>query len=144
MTLKATRTAQTPLVAVFEWNFNDTMVDTSGASKNFGSSDLAITVDAVNLPVNSRVIGGELVVLTAFDTAGYDITIGDATTANRYLTSTDVKATGRTALVPTGYVNAAGENLRLTIASDDACTTGKARLTVEYIIEGRVSEVVPA
>lgn len=144
MTLKATRTAQTPLVAVFEWNFNDTMVDTSGASKNFGSSDLAITVDAVNLPVNSRVIGGELVVLTAFDTAGYDITVGDATTANRYLTSTDVKSTGRTALVPTGYVNAAGENLRLTIASDDACTTGKARLTVEYIIEGRVSEVVPA
>lgn len=142
--LKATRTAQCPLVAVFEWNFDDTMLNTSGVSKNFGSSDLAMVADVINLPVNSQVIGGELVVLTAFDTAGYDVMVGDATDPDRYLASTDVKSAGRTALVPTGYVNTAGENLRLTIASDDVCTAGKARLTLQYVIDGRVSDVTPS
>lgn len=144
--LKATRTSQRPLVARFTWNFDDTMVNSAGNSVDFGAANAggaAGIFDVINLPVGAVVIGGSLVVETAFDTAGYDVTVGDSASATRYLGSTDVKGTGVTALVPTGYRNTGGLNLRMAFASDDVCTTGKAHLTVEYIIEGKSEEVTP-
>lgn len=141
--LKAARTAQPVLSSTFEWNFDDTMLNTSGVSKNFGSSDLAMVADVINLPPGSQVVGGGLDILTAFDTAGYDVIIGDSGDTDRYMATADVKALGHTALLVPGYVNTDGLNLRVTIASDDACTTGKARITVLYIIDGKATEVVP-
>jgi hypothetical protein len=141
--LKAARTAQRVLSSTFEWNFDDTMLDTSGVSKNFGSSDLAMVADVINLPPGSQVVGGGLDILTAFDTAGYDVIIGDSGDTDRYMATADVKGLGHTDLLTPGYVNANGLNIRVTIASDDVCTTGKARLTVLYIIDGKADEVVP-
>lgn len=144
---KATRTAQTVLEAEFTWNFGDTMVNTVGNTVDFGAANLggaAGKFDVINLPPNSVVLGGELIVETAFDTAGYDITVGDSAVENRYLTSTDAKGLGRTELVPTGFHNTGGLNLRITMSSDDVCTTGKATLRVQYVVDNRVCEVVPA
>jgi len=141
--LKAARTSQNLMIAEFKWNFDDTIVNTSGATVDFGKVSLAIVADVINLPPNSVVVGGEVIIETAFDTAGYDIKVGDAVDDDEYLASTDLKATGRTALVPTGYRNVAGNAIRLTIASDDVCTTGVATLRVQYMVSGRANEVQP-
>ena len=141
--LKATRTAQFPLVAEFTWNFDDTMVNTAGNTVNFGSSNLGGAAGffaVIPLPPNAVVIGGDVTIETAFDTAGYDITVGDTTTTNRYLATTDLKALSRTALVPTGF-RGAGENVVLGFTSDDVCTTGKGTLRVQYIVQNRSNEV---
>lgn len=141
--LKASRTAQWPLVAEFTWNFSDTMVNSAGNTVDFGSSNLggaAGIFEMIPLPPNAIVVGGDIIIETAFDTAGYDITVGDSASANRYLASTDLKALSRTALVPTGY-RSLGENLRVAFSSDDVCTTGKATIRVHYVISGRSTEV---
>lgn len=141
--LKASHVAQKPLVAEFEFNFNDTMDDVNGVNKDFGATMAVLTVhsfDIIKLPVNSVITGGSVVVKTAFDTAGYDVVVGDSASANRYLASADLKAAGITALVPTGYVNA-GLPLRIGVSTDDACTTGKMLVRIEYVIEGRADEV---
>jgi hypothetical protein len=66
--------------------------------------------------------------------------VGDSTTGNRYLASTDRAAAGRTALVPTGYVSD-GAAIRISVQCDDVCTTGKATVRVLYTIRNRVNEV---
>ena len=142
--LKITRGAQWPLVAEFTLNFDDTMTNTAGVSKDFGKTNVAETnsFDIINLPYGAVVIGGDVSTETVFDTAGLDIAVGDATTADRYLSATDVKAVGRTALVPTGYVSD-GAALRISVQCDDACTTGKATVRVLYTIRNRTNEVQP-
>jgi hypothetical protein len=139
--LLASKERQYPLVADFTFNFDDTMVTTTGVETDFGKVALAARSYAViNLPYGAVVTGGSLIRTTAFDTAGYDVTVGDAAVADRYLASTDVKGAGITELVPTGYVSDGG-NIVISVATDDVCTTGKATLRVEYIIVGRCQEI---
>lgn len=139
--LNKTRGVQYPLVAEFTFNFNDTMVNTSGVSKDFGVTTVAETnsFDVINLPYGAVVVGGDVVTETAFDTAGLDVAVGDSITGNRYLAATDVKAASRTALVPTGYVSDGGA-IRISVQCDDVCTAGKATVRVMYTIRGRVNE----
>lgn len=139
--LKKTRGAQYPLVAEFTFNYGDTMVNSAGVSKDFGATTVAETnsFEVINLPYGAVVIGGDVVTETAFDTAGLDITVGDSTTGNRYLASTDVKGAGRVALVPTGYVSDGG-SIYISVQCDDACTAGKATVRVEYTIRNRINE----
>lgn len=140
--LKAARTAQYPLVAEFRWNFDDTMVNTVGNTVDFGAANLGGAAGlfvTIPLPPNAVVVGGDITIETAFDTAGYDITVGDTADTDRYLVSTDLKAAGRTALTLTGY-RGAGENIVLGFTSDDVCTAGKGTLRVQYIVSGRANE----
>jgi hypothetical protein len=144
--LTKSRTAQTVLCQEFYFNFDDTMVDINGVTRDFGSlaaGSSAATIYSVvigNLPPNAIVVGGHVARSTAFDAATYNVTIGDTAVTNRYLGSTDLKATGLTALVPTGYLGAA-ENLVMTFAAADACTTGAGVVRVQYILKDRVSEI---
>jgi hypothetical protein len=100
---------------------------------------------ALKLPSGARVIGGELVVTEVFNSTSTDtIAVGDSGSATRYLGATNVRATGRTALVPTGYKNTAPTDLLLTWASGGGTpTTGAGYIMVMYIIDGRANEVVP-
>jgi hypothetical protein len=145
--LKSTRNAQYPLVAEFQFNFNDTMLDVNGVARDFGSlvggttAGAAIAIEPIPLPPNAVVLSGEVVTEVAFDAATYTVTVGDSVSAARYLAATDVKAAARVALVPTGF-RSAGENLRVGITVADVCTTGRATVRVEYIISGRAQEVV--
>ncbi|MCB0682336.1 MAG: hypothetical protein KDC32_15705 [Saprospiraceae bacterium] len=135
------RTAQFPLVAEFNFNFDDTMLNDEGVVVDFGASDLTErTVVVIPLPPGATVIGGAFTRHVAFDTAGYDVTVGDTTDEDRYLASADLKALGSTPLVPTGYVGV-GENIVLNITTDDVCTTGSATLRVEYVVANRSNEV---
>lgn len=143
--LKKSRGAQYPLVAEFQFNFNDTMVDVNGVTRDFGSlaggssAATVYTFEVIPLPPGAVVIGGGWSTETAFDTAGFDVTIGDAGAANRYLASTDVKALGNFVVTPTG-LRSDGGNLRITISTDDACTTGKATVRIEYVVANRINE----
>ena len=147
--LRATNTAQNVKSIVFEWNYNDTMLDVDGVETELGTNSGESVVDGVAtfvigyLPKGARIIGGEVARQVAFDTAGYDITVGDLDDDDEYLTSTDIKAAGVTALVPTG-LEPSTENTRtivMTLASDDVCTTGKAYVRVDYVVPGRSDEV---
>lgn len=141
--LKAQRGAQVPLVATFEWNLADTMLNTDGTTTN-SFNVAAKVVEVVTLPPNSVITGGELIVETAYDTTGTaTVSVGDSSSAARYLGATSVKSAARTALVPTGFKNAGGLGIRLTFAlADTAATVGKARVNVQYVIMDRANENV--
>lgn len=138
--LKATRQAQYVLEAEFTFNFDDTVTNASGAVVDGGKTNTAATaVDIIELPYGATVVGGSVVTETAFDAATFNVKVGDSTTDDRYLSATDKKSAGLTALVPTGYVTE-GQALRLTFTAADACTAGKMTVRVLYTIAGRGNE----
>ena len=146
--LKATRTVQYPLYADFTFNFNDTMADTAGVVKTFGSvyTDAGV-FEVIPMPTGAVIIGGELIVET--QGAGptvYTVAVGNAASATAYLAATSVlTASGtRTALTPALLsVNTAGANVRITIASTVAnASAGKFRVRIQYTIDGRANETV--
>jgi hypothetical protein len=145
--LKATRIAQYPLVAEFTFNFDDTAVDSvAGTEKTFGSTfGQSLVFDAVNLPPNANVIGGEIVVETAWATStAATLSAGDSVSANRYANAVDLKSAARTALTLTGF-RGAGENIRLAVNTTVAnATAGKATLRVMYTVQNRANETQPA
>lgn len=138
--LIATRGQQYPLVAEFTFNFNDTMVDTSGVLKDFKTVGSAV-FDVINLPVGAIVIGGDVTTETAVSgSTAYNVSVGDSASATRYLGATDRVGAGRSALTPTGYVGA-GEQIRITVAPTVAdATAGKVTVRVQYIVRNRVNE----
>jgi len=140
--LKATRNAQWPLMAEFTFNFDDTMVDINGVTKDFKTFGGNPVVEAINLPANANVIGGELVVETAYTgTTVATVSIGDSASATRYGSAINLMSAARTALTLTGF-RGAGENLRLTFNLTVAnATAGKATVRVLYTIQGRSNEV---
>lgn len=145
--LKNVYTGQKEMVATFAWNFSDTMVGTTGLTYSLGTDTAndvigaAKTFDVINLPPGAVVTGGFIAVSTAFDTAGYDVIVGDSVTADRYMLATDVKGLSTTALLSPGFVTT-GLPIRVSIQSDDVCTTGVARLVLRYILTDRVEEVI--
>lgn len=138
-TLIAARTAQCPLVAEFVFNFDDTMLDVNGVSKDFKTASARV-FDIINLPDNAVITGGSVTTETAVTgSTAYNVKVGDVDDDDRYLTSTDKVSAGTTALVPTGYVGT-GQNLRLTVTPTVAdATAGKLSVRVEYVIRGRYS-----
>lgn len=138
-TLTKTVGAQYPLIASFEFDFTDDMVDTSGATTSFGAA--AGVFDIMSLPYGSVVVGGDLVVKTASDaTTTHTAAIGDSASSTRYLAATSLKSAARTALTITGYETAV-EKIRMTIAqTGGAPTTGTARVNVMFIVNGRQNE----
>jgi len=160
----ASRTAQTPLVAEFNFDFNDWVVDsvdltkktlgsTVAASKDPGEAGLlgpvanTIVFDCIPLPVGAVIVGGELIVETAVTgSTAATITLGIAGATTSLLGSTSLMAAAntRTPLLLTSALqsNAAGANVRATIGYTVAnATAGKARVRVMYTIDNRVSEV---
>lgn len=88
----------------------------------------------------SEIVRGHVQVDTAFNTTGTDTyKVGDAIDDDRYLAATNLKATSRTALVPTGYqIFASNNKVRITrVPADTAATTGKIRVFVEYAVLGK-------
>lgn len=141
-TLIASRTVQWPLAADFTFNFDDEMAPKGGgAAVDFGASNTsATTVVAIPLPPGATILSGSVDTTEAFDAATYQVTVGDADDASRYLSATDVKSVGSTALVPTGYVGN-GQNLEVIFNAADVCTTGSATVRVVYTVADRSNEV---
>lgn len=66
----------------------------------------------IALPVGAVVTGGDVTIVTPFNSATSDVLdVGDATSGNRYLNDADLQQAGATVipLVPTGFVVTAGQ-----------------------------------
>ena len=138
----AARGGQYPITAEFTFDVaNDTMKNTSGVDDNFKVVGSHV-FDAILLPTNAIVVGGEVVTETAVSgSTAYNVKVGDSVNDARYLASTDRVAAGRTALTVTGFVGG-GEQVRVTVAPTVAnATAGKITVRVSYIIRNRVTEV---
>jgi hypothetical protein len=142
--LKSSRTAQYPLVATFSWAFDDTAVDTvSGTTKTFGSTfGQSLVFDAIPLPPGAVVIGGEVVVETAYaGPTAATVSVGDASSATRYANAVSMLAAGRTALTLTGF-SVTTQNIRLTVNATVAnATAGRVSVRVMYVVANRAQEV---
>lgn len=107
-------------------------------------NDTGVAVTAVKLPVGAVVVGGAVVVDTAFNTATSAVLdVGDATSGNRYLNDVNLKTAGQTNLVPTGLSSDGADILITPTLVGAAATAGAARLRVDYVIQGRGHEVQP-
>lgn len=149
MALKqATRGAQPVMSAEFDFSFNDTMKDTAGVLKTFGSvyTDAGV-FEVINLPPGAVVIGGDLIVEEqGVGPTAYTAAVGTSGSAAAFLAATTLLSAAGTRVALTGLGLAAvdGKNVRVTIASTVAnATAGKFRLRLEYVIDGRICEVNP-
>ena len=148
--LFAARGAQYVKSAEFIFNFNDTMVDIAGATKDFGTTIAsAPIVDIINLPVGAEIIGGHLVVETqGVGPTAYSVKLGVVGDDACYLAASDLLAAASTRyalLLTKTLASKAGLNIRMTMVdSVAAATAGKFRVTVLYKLDGQINEAVPA
>lgn len=163
----ASRSAQYPLMSEFAVNFNDYAIDSVDlVKKTFGSSTAladpagavagltaptGLVFDCVNIPYGATIIGGEVIVETAYAGigAGATLSLGIAGSTTALVNAMDLDAAtsgSRTALTLTTPLLAnAGTNLRLTIAGMTAggATAGRVRVRVLYTIDNRAMETLP-
>lgn len=127
MSIKYKSGRQEALTAVLNINF----ADVAGLS--------AVSQDALSVPANAIVIGGEITVVTVWNTAGAaTLSLGDAASATRYLSAVNLKAAARTAITLTGFKHTAEEFLKAVATLADAgATQGDARIVLTYAVEGR-------
>lgn len=138
MTITADRGRQAPLVAHMPFVLADMTDDTY--------------VPMIDLPVGAIVIGGYLAITTLFNSGTDDkFSIGDQETGGsadktEYAAlSADIAATGQAAaVVPNGKEYTVGGTVGVVWnGSGTAPDAGAGILVVEYIIDGRASEVQP-
>jgi len=126
MALQRKSDRQSPLEAIIDISFADPVA--------YGTGE-----NAIQVPQNAIVIGGDITVLTAWNSAtSAALSLGDANSATRYLNAVDLKTAARTALTVTGYKHAVSEWLRaLLVQAGTGATAGAARLRVSYVVQGR-------
>ena len=134
------RGSQPLQVAEFTFTIGDTMVNSAGADDAFASV-AAHVFDIIPQEAGMILVGGDVTTETAFvGSTAYNVKVGDATSDNRYLGTTDKVAAGRTALVPTGFVST-GEAIRLTVTPTVAdATAGKLTVRAHFIKRNRTTE----
>ena len=111
---------------------------------DFGASGTAEA--AIDLPGGARVIGGQLAITTAFNSATSDsLDVGDGSTANRYASAVNGQATGVTALTVDELDHATGKGIVYITwtGAGGGTSAGAGFLEVEYVIEGRGNESQP-
>lgn len=159
----ASRTAQFPLIAEFNFQWNDWVIDSVDLTKKTLGSTIAlsvdpnevgltgpvantITFDCIPLPPGAVIVGGEVIVETAYaGSTAATISLGIAGTLTGLANAVDLKTAAKTVLTATGVAALlanAGQNLRATIAYTVAnATAGKVRVRVQYTVDNRTSEV---
>jgi hypothetical protein len=162
----ATRTTQRMQAAEFVFNFNEFVVDAvDGVKKTFGSpvatstdpletgltAGTGVVFDCIPMPIGAVIVGGEVIVDTAFVGIGIGATLslGIAGNTAALVSALDLDAAtagARTALtLTTPLLSNGGQNLRLTTAGLTAtATAGKVRVRVQYTIDGKADETVIA
>lgn len=124
---------QWPLCAVVDIAYSDTPTT-------------ATFYEAADLPGNARVIGGALVVKTAWATATTaTFAVGDSGAAARYLSATDLKTAGTTVFDFSTDDGSAPLDVGVTYTeTGSAATAGAAQLIIQYVIDGKANEVQPS
>jgi hypothetical protein len=110
---------------------------------NINLADVTSAADqaAIALPPNSVVLSGNLCTTEAWDSTSTDVfDVGDSASQNRYLNDGNIRALAALVpLVPTGYVHPGGHITVRWTSGGGTPTTGKLRLTVDYIVLGQAS-----
>lgn len=119
------------------------------AEVSFTYADLvsATPQQAVDVPPNAVLVGGELVISTAFNSGTSDvIEIGDGGDDDRYTVSdVNVAAAGRTALTITGYRYTVQDTIDIKwTGAGTAPTAGAGTLRLQYLIKDRATETQPS
>lgn len=112
-----------------------TMLIAFGDPKAYGAAEAAI-----DLPGNAVPVGGDVMVITPWNSATTaTLKLGDAADDDRFTaTPIDLKTAGRTALTITGFKTPAAQAINALLAQTGAAATaGLARVTVHYYVEGR-------
>lgn len=118
-------------------------VQVASLTINYGDITPAGTYDAIDLPVGAQVVGGEIITDTGVTGGGLSaatISLGDASSATRYLSASSVFAAGRAALTLTGYKHTSSTPLLKVVSAFAGGTTptaGSVRINVQYIVDGR-------
>jgi hypothetical protein len=115
----------------------------------FGDLEDGVAADAVDLPKNAVIVGGEVIVDEAWDGGEYldeldtpTLKVGDEDSATRYSSGVDLTATGRTALTLTSfrYVEPSAILVLYEQAGGGDPEQGRARLRIEYTVQDRGNE----
>ena len=164
MKKQATRGAQLPLVAEFNFAFNEFVVDSvSGVKETLGSTvanstdpgETGLTgpaagnvvFDAIPLPIGAVVTGGEVIVETAYaGSTAATLSVGVAGATTALANAVDLKTAARTALTLSAtsqLIANDGKNIRLTLAYTVAnATAGKVRVRLNFTIDGRQDQAL--
>ena len=120
-------------------NFNRQDVKVAVVDINLSELVQNTAVEAIDLPPNAVILAGNIVTTEAFNSTTSDVLdVGDGASATRYLTDGNIRALNAlVALVPTGFVHLGGPLTITWTSGGGTPTTGKARLTVQYIQLGR-------
>lgn len=159
MKLNANRGAQPILAQEFVFQHNNWVVDSADGTKKTLGSTVAlstdptepalngpvantITFDALPMPVGAVIVGGEVIVETAYaGSTAATLSLGIAGTTTGLASAISLLSAAKTALTATqaaAMLANAGQNLRATIAYTVAnATAGKVRVRVQYTIDGR-------
>jgi hypothetical protein len=139
--------AQYLTTAVFEANFDDTMVNINGLEFAIGAEDADLTTFDILTPLpGSIVVGGYIQNITVFDSTANTLDLGDSDDTQRYtLTIHDLQSlTAHTVLTVVGAnskVYDGSQAIRATILNTvAAATAGKFIITVNMIVPGRAHE----
>lgn len=104
-----------------------------------------VAVKAVRLPAGAIILGGSLKNVTASNAATSDtLTVGDGSGASALLSGHNGKTANLFAALTgnrLGTEYSAADDITVTRTEVGAATAGLFRLVVEYVIDGRVSEV---
>jgi hypothetical protein len=115
--------------------------DVKFAYVDINLADLVSASDfaAIDLPPNSIVLSGQTVTTEAWNSTTSDVLdVGDAGSQNRYLNDGNIRAlAARVALVPTGYITDGNPITVRWVSGGGTPTTGKVRLEVLYVQQGR-------
>lgn len=116
--------------------------NSKGIADGSGSSLSGVAFNLFELPAGAVVIGGDIKVLTAFNSATSDVlSIGDASSATRYLSAQSIAAAARTALtVPARQVTATEKVTATWTGVGAAPSAGLVHVTLQYIVPGRAVE----
>jgi Flp pilus assembly protein CpaB len=120
-------------------NINRQDVKVAYVDINLADVVSASDLSAISLPPNSVILAGEIVTTEAWNSTTSDVMdVGDAASQNRYLNDGNIRALGaRVALVPTGFIHPGGDLTVRWTSGGGTPTTGKSRLTVQYMQLGR-------
>ncbi|MGH2626744.1 MAG: hypothetical protein ACRDHY_08860 [Anaerolineales bacterium] len=132
---------QTPLAAQIDFTFLTLETDAGAAS---GGIRTALVLPAFDIPPNAVVVGGEVVITTAFAGATVGvIDVGDGGSTTRYATNVNLLAAARTALTITGFKYSEWDTIDFVVDTTvAACSAGAGYVRLQYVTVGRVTENV--
>lgn len=120
---------------------NITRQDVKFAYVDINLANLVSASDAaaIDLPPNSIILSGQAVTTEAWNSTTTDVLdVGDAGSQNRYLNDGNIRTLGaRVPLVPTGFVTDGSPLTVRWVSGGGVPTTGKVRLEVQYVQQGR-------